>query len=245
MRKLLPLLLLLVSTALWAQAPKKAATPAAGRLAMTVQVTDPSGNPVPDVKVAVSGPVTRDGTTGKDGTVHFMTMRPGTYRLRFTGDGFITLERDEMLRAGPPSPIDVMLDPAPRPPAPPPAPPPPAPAVSGEPGAVTMLSLPDWIEKNFIPAREPSRDAIVGKAGSATAAVLQLRQPVNDQSHPSSDRIFYVIAGNGTVRVGGREEAVEPGWLTVVPHGTSYSIAPKGRNPLVLLAIAAPPSSNQ
>ncbi len=258
MTKALPVLLLLGSAVLWAQPPaqlpaqppkqppKRAAAPAAARLVMNVHVTDPSGNPLPNVKVTASGPVPRDGTTGQDGTVRFTTMRPGTYRLRFTADGFLTLERDEVVRATSPVTVDAMLDPAPKPPPPPPPPatPPPA-AAPAEPGTVAMLSLPDWIEKNFIGSREPSREATVGRTAGAAAAVLQLRQPVNDQTDARSDRMFYVIAGNGTMRIGGREESVEGGWLTVVPRDTTYSIVPKGRNPLVLLSISAPPSSNQ
>src|SRR5687767_10597576 len=62
--------------------------------ALSVTVTDKSGNGIGDVNVAVSGPVDRSGRTAADGSVAFRTMRAGTYRLRFENERYITLERE-------------------------------------------------------------------------------------------------------------------------------------------------------
>src|SRR5215217_7981511 len=68
------------------QAPRAAA--GGGVSLLTVDVTDKSGNPIPNVQVGVAGPVDRSGTTGKDGSVAFKTMRTGLYRLRFEVENF-------------------------------------------------------------------------------------------------------------------------------------------------------------
>ncbi len=44
-----------------------------------------------------------------------INMRPGTYRLRFSREGSITLEREVTLRAGEAATVDVALSPAPPP----------------------------------------------------------------------------------------------------------------------------------
>ena len=62
--------------------------------ALSVTVTDKSGNGIGDVNVAVSGPVDRSGRTAADGSVAFRSMRGGTYRLRFEHERYITLERE-------------------------------------------------------------------------------------------------------------------------------------------------------
>jgi mannose-6-phosphate isomerase-like protein (cupin superfamily) len=237
MRRILPFLVALAAGSAWAQ-------PAA-RTSVTVKVTDPSGTPLPDVQVAATGPTDREGTTGTDGSVRFTTLKPGVYRLRFEADGFMTLEREQAIRVGQRAAIDVMLNPAPKPapppaPAPPPPPPPPPAVKPVESGTVEMVSLPDWVEKNFISRREPAKESTVGKTAGAMASVLQVQQPLTDQVHGDFDRIYYVIARQATMRVAGREQAVEGGWLVVIPRGTSYSILPRGRNPVVLLSITAP-----
>ena len=40
---------------------------------------------------ALTGPVAREGTTARDGTLRFQTLRAGTYRLRLESPEFVTL----------------------------------------------------------------------------------------------------------------------------------------------------------
>lgn len=95
-------------------AAKPAAVPQpAPRGALELAVTDASGNPVQDGRVTMTGPVSREGTTGKDGTLTFVTLRPGGYRVRVEASDFITLERDVTIRAGAPNTADMMLNRAP------------------------------------------------------------------------------------------------------------------------------------
>src|SRR6187455_2188304 len=114
-----------------AQAPPATAPPAAPRprpatssaatLTMTVRVTDSAGAPLVGAKVTATGPAIRAGVTDATGTVRFLAMRAGNYRVRFESPTTITLERDVVLRAGS-EPIEAAPTPAPPPPPPPPAP---------------------------------------------------------------------------------------------------------------------------
>ena len=85
---------------------------------MTVEATDKSGNSIADVDVDVDGPVDRTGTTGTDGSIVFRSMRAGTYRVRFEHEGFVTLERELVTRAGSPVTVSVSLNAAPAKPQP-------------------------------------------------------------------------------------------------------------------------------
>src|SRR5712692_7737315 len=94
---------------LFAQTPAPQPTQPAPRQArpaatptVTVQVTDSSGLPLPNVHVTAEGPVSRDGVTDEAGSLRFSNMRAGAYRLRFTREGSITLERDITVRAAEP-----------------------------------------------------------------------------------------------------------------------------------------------
>src|SRR5512133_2665532 len=83
------------------QAPPRApVSSTAGRASAAVMVTDQSGTGVPDVRVTVTGPVTREGTTARDGTLRLQGLRPGSYRLRFESPDFITLEKDVAIKTG-------------------------------------------------------------------------------------------------------------------------------------------------
>jgi mannose-6-phosphate isomerase-like protein (cupin superfamily) len=230
-------------------APRQAAAAppqAAARVSATVFVTDQSGAEVPDVRVTMTGPVPREGTTGRDGTLKLQGLRPGTYRLRFQATDFITFEREATLKAGPPTEIEVALNrDAPKPrvvePEPAPAAPPSAPVRAGlapDPSAsVEFVALPDWIERNLIGRSDTVKESTIGRTPVATATVLQVREPLKDRSRADADEMLYVIAGQGVLKSKGRELALDAGALVVVPRGVGYSIERRGRNPLIALSV--------
>lgn len=215
--------------------PRKAAAPA--RPALTVTVTDMEGNPLPEVWVRATGAVDREGPTDADGSVMFRNMAAGAYRLRFEHDRYVTLERDVTLQAKPLT-TTVALTAAPPSPAPQPekaetstttpALPPPGPP--------TSISIPDFVEKNFV-GGAPSLVSPMGCAPSATSSLLQLRDPLADHRHADADEMLYVVAGEGTHRVNGREERLAAGVFAVVPRGTTHSIARRGSRPIIVLSI--------
>ena len=226
------------------QAPKPTA---AARLSMVLFVTDPGGKPVSDVKATVvDGPIDRAGTADKDGIVRLSSVRPGTYRLRFEAKGFITFEREVAVRAGVPAEIEVTLNPAPAPPALPPPPPqqaapePSLPSPGESSGQPEAQYLADWIDQNLIGRNDAKKETVVGRVKGAVASVLQVRDPQKNRSDPGADEFLYIIAGDGAVRFDGRTESVTAGWFITVPRGTSYTVERRGRNPLIVLVVAAP-----
>ena len=149
---------------------------------VTIQVTDAAGAPLADATVTTTaGVVSREGVTGADGSLQWINMRPGTYRVRFVREGSITVERELILRAGEPATVDVALNPAPPVKAPEPvAPPPPS---LGPPGEPKITPVPLFLEKNFIGGREGRKDSPLGCTATGTATLHQLRDDVAG-AHP-------------------------------------------------------------
>ena len=224
--------------------PPSQAAPSA-RLAATVFVTDPSGKPWPDVKVLAIGPISREAATDRDGVARLTALRAGSYRLRFESTAVVTFEREMVLKAGPTSELEVTLNAAPPPPPPPPAPEPQTPAARPSTFvlkyAPTAASLPDWLGRNLIGRSDPVSEEVMGESNGATATVLQIRDPLRDRAKADVDQLFYVIAGDGSAVIGDRKETITAGWFLVVPRGTPCAFERRGRNPLILLVVVAPP----
>ncbi|HUE87581.1 MAG TPA: carboxypeptidase regulatory-like domain-containing protein [Vicinamibacterales bacterium] len=229
---MLPLLLSAPADA--AQAPRAAARGAS--TTATITVTDLSGAPLADVRVTLTGSIDRSGSTAPNGTVKFDGLRPGTYRLRFDKEGYVLFERELEVRAKQAAPNpSVALHPAPEPPAPPP-PEPPKPAPLPPPGKAITVNVPDFIERNFIANTQPQKISEVGCSGLAHTVLWQVREPWENRTHDTSDAMLYVVGGEGTVRIGAADVAVEAGSFTQIPRDTSYSISRRGRNPIIILA---------
>ncbi len=232
-----------------AQAKPRPRTPAAPTVVLTITVTSLSGEALEGVNVSAIGPVERQAVTIANGTVRLPGLRPGTYRLRFEHEGFHTFEKEVSWRSGQPAPLDVALTPAPPPPPPPepePEPTPESEVTLPPPSTPKTMTLPDYIERNFIGPREPQKEDLVGCSGVAQAIVWQVREPWTGRSHPSADAMLYVIGGEGTVQMDGRDTTLGAGSFAVVPRGTTYSLTRRGRNPLIILSFlgGAPCAAN-
>jgi carboxypeptidase family protein/cupin domain len=209
---------------------------------MAITVTNAQGNTLGGVRVEVAGVSDRNGETNASGQINFTQMQAGTYRLRFSSDEVVTFEKEVALRAGQIADVDVMLTPAPPPPPPPPPPPqpppPPAPAApavgpAGEPRALSIVGL---IEKELIPGNQPRRDSLVACSGNMRTTLVQLNQDQADRLYDTAEVTYYVIAGEGSVRVEGRDTPLNAGTFVSVPRGTGHSIARRGRRPLIMLS---------
>lgn len=224
-------------------APKPRPAAAAATTTMAVTVTDGTGRPVGDVHVSAMGPVDRDGATDSNGMLRLQGMRAGTYRIRFDADGYVSFEREVTTRAGVRiADVSVKLNAAPKveaPPAPPPPEPKPAPMTLPPPGSPRTMTLLDWLDQNFITNKEPQKESVIGCSGLEQSLVWQIRDPWNNRKHESADGMFYVIGGEGTLKLDEREANVAAGGFAVVPRGTTYSLTRRGRNPLIVLAVLA------
>ena len=218
----------------------RSTTASGAPVTVTVTVTDQSGAPLSDVRVNLTGSIDRSGSTQTDGTIRFDGLRPGTYRLRFTKDEFITFEREVDVRAGQPAPAPSVAlaaaPPAPKPPPPPPQEPKAKPLPP--PGKSTSISLSDFIERNFITSGQPQKVSPLGCSGLANSLLWQVREPWNDRSHEDADAMIVVIAGEGTLRLDGRDITLtsKEASFASIPRGTTYSLTRRGRNPLIVLA---------
>ena len=223
----------LLGTVSGAAAPEQRRAPRTATLA--VVVSDPSGAPINDVLVTIEGPASRSLRT-EAGKIVFEGVPPGAYRLRFEHDGFVTLERELTARAGKPTEVKATLNPAPPAPEPPPEPePPPTPDVNAPP---VTLDLPAVIEKEFI-GRAPGKVTALACAAGGTARLIQVREPLVEETHADSDEFIYVIAGEGTAALSGTKNQLHAGVFVLVPRGVPHTITMTGRNPLMLLSTRA------
>jgi hypothetical protein len=206
---------------------------------MTIKVTDSGGAPLVGANVTATGPATRAGVTDATGTVRFLSMRGGNYRLRFESPTTITLERDVVLRAGM-EPIEATPSPAPPPPPSPPAPEPTrndpisgrGPLQAPQPRTV---SIPEFIERNMLGSREPAKTTQVACGATSVTNVLQIRDPLKDQSHPDAEALIYVVGGEGLLVLPIADVPLAAGTFSLVPRGTTYTLQRRGRSGLVLL----------
>jgi mannose-6-phosphate isomerase-like protein (cupin superfamily) len=218
---------------------------AAATYTITVSVTDGSGSPVKGARVVVTGTANREGVTIADGTIRVTGLRPGVYRIRVEHEGFVTLEREVTVRGTSQRQVfDVTLTEAPSPPEaeePEPATPPTSSSTTppGEPRSVVIA---DFVEKNFISGRDPRKEDELGCTASARTVLLQLRDPTKEESDPHADEVLYVVAGEGTLRLGNTDVVLDSSTVAIVPRGTVKAITRKGRNPLILLSVKSGPS---
>lgn len=227
-----------------AAAPQRQGAAAAARsVTMNVTVTDSTGTPIPGAQISVTGPVTRDGVTSDAGALRLLGIRPGTYRLRFEHEGYVTLERELAVTAGKAASVDVTLSEAAPAPAPEPALPAPeegpGEAPAGEPRATNLAN---FVEKNFIGSRDPQREDEIGCTASARTTLLQLRDNTREEARADADEVIYVIAGEGTLRLGNKDVPLESSVTAVIPRGTVRAISRKGRNPLIVLSVVSGPA---
>jgi mannose-6-phosphate isomerase-like protein (cupin superfamily) len=208
-----------------------------GLATLAIFVSDATGNALGDVKVTVEGPASREARTER-GRIVFEDVPTGTYRLRFDREGYVSLERELVARAGAPVDVKVTLTAAPPPPAPPepkPAPPPPVAPIPT--GAPVSIDLPSFIEKNYV-GRAAGKNSSLACAASGDATLIQLHEPLAEHTHATADEFLYVIAGEGTAHEGkDQQQQLYAGVLLVVPRGMPHSVSVSGRNPLVILSI--------
>jgi mannose-6-phosphate isomerase-like protein (cupin superfamily) len=221
-------------------AARRPATPPA-RAGLAFTVTGPQGATLPGVRVEIVGASDRIGETNISGQATFPGLQAGTYRVRFSGDQVIGFEKEVTLRAGQIGSFDIMLNAAPPPPEAPPPPPAPEPedppaAVVGPAGEPRSLSLVDLIERDLIPNNQPRRDTLVSCSGSTRSTLVQLNQDQPQRLYDTAEVTYYVVAGEGSVKMDGRDIAVVAGSFVSIPRGTSHAISRRGRRPLIMLA---------
>jgi hypothetical protein len=219
-------------------------TPAANtRAGIAITVTDPAGATLQGIDVEILGATDRIGQTNESGQINFPGLQPGTYRIRFSGEPVTAFEREVTLRPGQIADVDITLNPAPRAAAvPPPASAPSEehddapPAPVGPTGAPQTVSIPEMLERNFV-GTQPRRETMLACSGNTRTMMIQLNMPLPDRLYETADAAYYVIGGEGAVRIAGRETKVGTNGFVSVPRGTAHSFVRSGRRPLILFAV--------
>jgi len=216
--------------------PAAAATP----VTLTVTVLDKTGTPIRDTAVSMLSDQPREAKTTAGGIARFLTVKPGEYRLRFDHDGFVSFERDITIKGGAPVDLEVTLSPMPAPPEP--KAPEPSSASTAPAGDAKALSVVDFLEGNHIGGRDPIKSDQLGCTASARTTLLQIRDDVQEKSVADADEVLYVIAGQGSLRLGNKDVPLEAGGLAIVPRGTVRGLSRKGKNPLIVLSVVSGPA---
>jgi mannose-6-phosphate isomerase-like protein (cupin superfamily) len=222
--------------------PKPAAqatAPKPGSLALTV--TSEKGEVLSGAAIAVHGAVDRMGASGTDGVVTLLNMPAGTYRCRITRDGFFTLEKEIIIKAGARTAAEGVLTVAPPPPPPPPAPTPapvepkPVPAAGpvGTPRVLSLAEMGDQMmrDSGAVVERE------IGCSGVSQSRLILARENIATHRHAEVDEMLYLIAGEATLTVAEKDQNITPGWFGLVPRGSAHNLVRRGRSPMVLLSV--------
>jgi len=225
-------------------APRRpaAAAPTGSRAGMAITVTDSGGGTMAGVSVSADGPTMRNGETNGSGQVSFPGMLAGVYRLRFDGESIVAFEKEVTVKPGQVLAVDVMLSPAKKvAPAPAPAPvaaPPPvaASAKTGPAGAPLQVSVPKVLEGDFV-GKNPRRESLLSCSGSTRTTMLQSNQPTPERMYADADVVYYVIGGEGTMKLDGKEAKLALNDFVSVPRGGSHSFERRGNRTLILLSV--------
>jgi mannose-6-phosphate isomerase-like protein (cupin superfamily) len=196
--------------------------------------------PLGDIRIQASGPTERSGTTDPLGRLTITGLQVGTYRLRFLNENFVEFEREVAVRGGPNTEVDVSLRPAPPPKvvtiAAPPPPPAPAPApTTGPVGQLQQTTIVTYLDKELIKGNEPRKETILSCSANTRTTLVQMNQDQAVRLYEGADVSYYVVAGEGVVKVGNRDIAVQATSYVSVPRGTGFSVLRRGRRPLIMV----------
>jgi mannose-6-phosphate isomerase-like protein (cupin superfamily) len=220
-------------------APRRPPTTTSARSGMAITVTSPQGATLSGVNVAIMGPTERSGETDGSGQVNFPGLQAGTYRLRFSGDKVTAFEKEVIVRAGQISDVDVSLSAAPEPKVimqPAPALPPGPTTATGPKGQAVTYAIGELLEKEYV-GKQPRRETLLSCSGNERAAMIQLNEALPERLYENADAIYYVLGGEGTLMLNGKEMKLGLNGFASVPRGTSHSFSKRGSRLLVLLSV--------
>ena len=104
-----------------------------------------------------------------------------------------------------------------------------------------VANFESWIDSSFI-GRAPSKRLVSGCTASATAAMVQTNESIAERTRGDADETIYVVAGEGTIRMGGRDHALSASSFVTIPRGTPHSITRRGSRPLMFVStVSGPP----
>ena len=109
------------------------------------------------------------------------------------------------------------------------------PARAGGAGQPQTISVVDLVERELISSGAPRRETLVACSGTTRTTVLQLNQDQPERLYDGAEINYYVVAGEGAVRMSAGETPLAPGSLIALPRGTAHALMRRGKRPLILL----------
>jgi len=202
---------------------------------MALTVSNPTGGTLEGIHVRVTGPMERTGDTNPAGQVNFPGLPPGTYRLRFDGEGVVAFEREAVLQAARVTNLQITLNLAEPKKEEPKAPPPPPPtAVVGPVGSPQWGSLTD-LSKRAQQSKPIRREVLLACSGNSRSMLVLLTEDQPQRVYDDGETTYYVLDGQGVVTIGDRPGDVTAGSFVSVPRGMPFSVTRRGNKPLVML----------
>ena len=64
----------------------------------------------------------------------------------------------------------------------------------------------------------------IGCSGASLSRLIVLRDAIPSGANNDAEETLYLVAGEATLTLGGKEQPITPGWFTIVPRGTSYAL---------------------
>jgi mannose-6-phosphate isomerase-like protein (cupin superfamily) len=206
-------------------------------------VTNRTGRLLADATVTAEGPSSRQGTTSGEGEVILTNVAAGTYRVRVERDGYFTLEKEVLVKTGARTGTEAALSPAPPPPAaptPPPAPAPVAPTLVA--GSPVTISLIDQVADDLLKSKDTIAERPLGCSGSSASKVVRVKDALPSHTHADADEVIYVIAGDATLTMNGKDQPISAGSFALIPRGTAHAAKTRGSKPLLVLSVQSGPA---
>ena len=67
--------------------------------------------------------------------------------------------------------------------------------------------------------------------------MLQVNQPTPERMYTDADVVYYVIGGEGTMKLNGKETKLSLNDFVSIPRGGSHSFERRGNRTLILLSV--------
>lgn len=84
------------------------------------------------------------------------------------------------------------------------------------------------------------RRIVTGGEGICNIHVVSVTKGENHY-HKAYDEVYYFLSGNGTLTLDGKDHAVRPGAVAVIPAGMIHSLDSGDETPLEFIIFGSPP----
>jgi mannose-6-phosphate isomerase-like protein (cupin superfamily) len=103
-------------------------------------------------------------------------------------------------------------------------------------GQPQQVSVPRVLEGDFV-GKNPRRESLLSCSGNTRTTMLQINQPTPERMYSDADVVYYVIGGEGMMRLDGKESKLSLNDFISIPRGGSHSFERRGNRTLILLSV--------